>query len=70
MATIGDKALKASIDRFVKSISFTAQSEVEKTIRAALVGGQLEGHETFTVSVALTSEKIGLNVTIYSKIEL
>lgn len=70
MATIGDKALKASVEKFLKSVNFTAQSEVEKAIRNALASGKLEGHETFTVSVGVSSEKIGLNVTIYSKIEL
>lgn len=70
MAVLGDKALKASVDRFLKTVSFTAQSEVEKAIRAAIASGKIEGHETFTAAVALSSEKIGLNITIYSKIEL
>jgi Family of unknown function (DUF6494) len=70
MAAINDKALKASVDKFLKAVNFSAQSEVEKAIRAAIANGKLEGHETFTVSVAVSSEKVGLNVTIYSKIEL
>lgn len=67
---INDKALKVSVDRFLKTVSFTAQGEVEKAIRAAIASGKLEGQETFTAAVALSSEKIGLNITIYSKIEL
>jgi hypothetical protein len=67
---LGDKALKAAVDRFLKAASFTAQSEVEKAIRAAIADGKIEGHETFTAAVALSSEKIGLNITIYNKIEL
>jgi hypothetical protein len=70
MAVLGDKALKASIDRFFKTVSFTAQSEIEKAVRAAIASGKIEGHETFTAAVALSSEKIGLNITVYSKIEL
>lgn len=70
MAVLGDKALKASVERFLKTVSFTAQSEVEKAIRAAIAEGKIEGHETFTAAVAVASEKIGLNITIYSKIEL
>ena len=66
----GDKVLKASVDKFLKTVSFTAQSEVEKAIRAAIASGKIEGHETVTAAVALSSEKIGLNITIYSKIEL
>jgi Family of unknown function (DUF6494) len=67
---LGDKALKAAVDRFLKTVSFTAQSEVEKAIRAAIASGTLEGHETFTAAVAFSSEKIGLNITVYSKIDL
>ena len=67
---VGDKGVKVAVDRFLKSVSFTAQAEVERAIRAALASGKLEGHETFTVGVSLSSEKIGLSVTVYSKIEL
>jgi hypothetical protein len=66
----GDKALKAAVERFLKSISFTAQGEIEKAIRAGIASGKLSGHETFTAGVAVSSEKIGLNITIYNKIEL
>jgi hypothetical protein len=67
---LGDKALKAAVDRFLKAASFTAQSEIEKAVRAAIAAGMIEGHETITTAVALSSEKIGLNITIYNKIEL
>ncbi|MDO8875152.1 MAG: DUF6494 family protein [Pseudolabrys sp.] len=67
---LGDKALKAAVDRFLKAASFTAQGEIEKAIRAAIASGKIEGHETFTAAVALSSEKIGLNITIYNKIDL
>ncbi len=67
---LGDKALKVAVDKFLKTVAFTAQSEVEKAVRAAIAEGKIEGHETFTAAVALSSEKIGLNITIYSKIDL
>ncbi|HEY5378679.1 MAG TPA: DUF6494 family protein [Pseudolabrys sp.] len=70
MASAADKAMKASVERFLKNISFTAQGEVEKAIRAAIANGTLQGHETFTAGVTVSSEKIGLNITIYNKIEL
>jgi hypothetical protein len=69
-AVLGDKALKVAVDRFLKTVSFTAQSEVEKAVRAAIASGKLEGHETFTAAVAFSAEKIGLNITVYSKIDL
>ncbi len=70
MPGLNENALKVSVDKFLKSISFTAQGEVEKAIRAAIAGGRIDGHETFTAAVSVSSEKIGLNITIYSKIEL
>jgi hypothetical protein len=66
----GDKVMQAAVARFLKTVSFTAQGEVEKAIRAAIASGKLSGHETFTAAIAVSSEKIGLNVTIYNKIEL
>jgi hypothetical protein len=69
-ATAGDKAIKGAVERFLKNISFTAQGEIEKAIRAAIAGGKLNAQETFSAGVAVTSEKIGLNISIYNKIEL
>lgn len=70
MTKTSDKAMTASVDRFLKTVSFTAQAEVEKAIRAAIASGKLGVQETFTAAVAISSEKIGLNITIYNKIEL
>lgn len=39
-------------------------------LRAAVANGQLQGHETLTAAVTVTSEKVGLMATIYAKIEL
>jgi Family of unknown function (DUF6494) len=69
-SVLTDKALKVAVDKFLKTVAFTAQSEVEKAVRVAIAEGKIEGHETFTAAVALSSEKIGLNITIYSKIDL
>ena len=65
-----DKALRAVVDRFLKHINVTAQKELEKAIRAALAGGRINGDETINAAVALLSEKIGLNISIHSRIEL
>ena len=67
---MNDKALKTAIDQFLRTISFTAQGEIEKVVRTALASGTLNAHEPITTAVALSSEKIGLNVTIYGKIVL
>jgi hypothetical protein len=65
-----DDALKAAVARFLKNVSSSVQREIEKTLREAIASGRLEGNETFTVGVTLSSEKVELNSTVYSKIEL
>jgi hypothetical protein len=67
---LGDKALKVAVDKFLKTVCFTAQGEIEKAVRAAIAAGTIEGHETLTAGVGFACEKIGLNITIYSKIDL
>ena len=62
--------LQAAIDQFMKNVSFTARRELEKALRKALTSGKLEGNEVVTAGVTLSSEPIGLNVTVYSKIKL
>ncbi|MFA6266309.1 MAG: DUF6494 family protein [Pseudolabrys sp.] len=65
---IGDKTLQVAIDRYLKSVRPQAHAEIAQAVREALSRGEL-GKGTVDTAVALTSEKIGLNVTIYGKIE-
>ena len=67
---MSDKAIAAAVEQFVKKVSFSTQREMERAIRAAVAGGRLRGNETFTAAVTVSSEKVGINTTIYSKIEL
>jgi len=67
---MNDEALKAAVSRFLKNISFKAQSEIEKVVRAALANGKLKSGESLSAGVTLSSEKLDLNITIFSKIEL
>jgi len=39
-------------------------------VRAAMESGKLQAHDSCTAGVTLTAEKIGLNITIYSKLEI
>jgi hypothetical protein len=70
MTVLGDKALKVAVDKFLKTVAFTAQGEIEKAVRAAIAAGTIAGHETLTAGVGFACEKIGLNITIYNKIDL
>lgn len=65
-----DEVVAVAVRQFLKTINATAQREIEKAVRTAIASGKLQGNETCTAGVTLTSEKAGLNVTIYSKIEL
>jgi len=67
---MNEKAVKTAVNRFVRDFSFSAQREVEKCVRQALATGRLKGDETFTAGVTLTSDRLDLNVMIFSKIEL
>ncbi|HEX3709461.1 MAG TPA: DUF6494 family protein [Pseudolabrys sp.] len=65
-----EQALTAAIGRFVKSVGFSAQRELEKALRGALASGKVQRGETFTTAVTLSSDKVDLDITIFSKIEL
>jgi hypothetical protein len=65
-----DKVVAAVVDRFLKHVNATAHREIERAIRNAAASGRISGRETVTAAVSLLSEKLGLDITIYSKIEL
>ena len=65
-----DAAISAAVTRFLRSVSFSAQRELEKVIRQALAAGAAREGETVTTAVTLTNDKLGLNVTLYNKLEL
>lgn len=67
---MNEAALKSAVDQFLRSVNQTARGEIEKVVRSAAASGKLVAHEPITAAVSLSSEKIGLNVTIYSKIVL
>ena len=67
---MNDTAVKVAVDRFVANVSFTARREVEKVVRSALTNGKLRGGETLTTAVTLSNDKVDLDITIFSKIEL
>lgn len=67
---MNDTNVKTAVDRFLKTVSFNAQRELEKAVRKAISSGKLRGTENLTTAVTLSNEKLDLNVTIFSKIEL
>jgi hypothetical protein len=67
---MNDHELKAAVARFLKSVNVSAQRELEKVLRNALATGRLQGGENLTTGVTLSSKELGLDITIFSKIEL
>lgn len=67
---MNDAAIKASLNEFLKNIAVTAQHELEKALRTALASGKLHGGEVLTMGVTLTNAKVGLDVSIFKKLEL
>ena len=67
---MSDAAVKTAVGLFLKNVNFTAQRELEKVVRNALANGKLQPGEVLSASITLAAEKIDLNVTIFSKIEV
>ena len=67
---MNDAAVKAAVGQLLKNVNFTAQRELEKVVRMAASNGKLKAGEPLSVSVTLTADKIDLNVTIFSKLEV
>jgi len=65
-----DATVNAAVTRFLKSVSVSAHREIEKVVRKAIASGAVREGETLTVGVNLASEKLGLDITIFNKIEL
>jgi Family of unknown function (DUF6494) len=65
-----EQQIKDAVRLFLKRVSGTAERELEKVVRNAIASGKLKPTEDLTTTVTLTAEKIGLDVTIHSKIEL
>ncbi len=67
---MNDAVLKKAVDSFLANVSFNARRELEKVVRSALANGTLHNGETLTTAVTLSNQKVDLDVTIFSKIEL
>ena len=70
MAAMSESEIKAAVDRFLKHVTFSAQREMEKVVRSALTSGKLQSGNSFNAALTLSSDKLDLDVTIFSKVEL
>ena len=67
---MNDTDVRMAVARFLKNINVTAQREIEKALQRALSEGKLQGRDPLSAAITLSSDKVGLNVTIHSRIEL
>lgn len=65
-----EEQLNAAVDKFIRNVTLTARREIEKNVRAALKNGKLKGQNNLATAITVSAEKIGLDVTIHSRIEL
>jgi hypothetical protein len=67
---IGDKELRASVERYLDAVRAQAQAEIAQAVREAMANGKLGHQGSVETAVALACDKIGLNVAVYGKIDL
>ena len=67
---IGDNEMRVSVDRYLETVRAQAVSEIARALREAMARGKLNRQGGAEAAVALTCDKIGLNVTVYGKIDL
>jgi hypothetical protein len=65
-----DDKVKAAASAFLRRVSHTAQREIEKALRKAIEGGRIKRSEDVPAAITLHSDKLGLDITVHSRIEL
>jgi hypothetical protein len=67
---MNEETFNMSIRKFLKTVGVTSQREIEKSVRAAVAAGTLEGDEELPVTVTLTLPGAALEIDIDGKIAL
>ena len=67
---MNEDVFNVSIRKFLKALGVTAQREIEKAVRQALVEGRLKGNETFPARATVTLGGIGFSHETNGEIEL
>ncbi len=67
---MNEEAFNMSLRKFLKVVGVTSQQEIEKSVRAAVADGRLEGNETLQAQMVLTIGKVGLSHKVEGTIEL
>ena len=67
---MNEETLNMSIRKFLKEVGVSSQREIEKSVREALAGGDLEGATTLEVRMNLTLDSVGLSHQVNGRIQL
>ena len=59
-----------SIRKFLKMVGVNSQREIEQAVQKAMMGGQLQGNETFPVKCTLEIASLGIRVPFEGEIKL
>ena len=65
-----DDQLSAAVSKFLRHISHTAQHEIEKVVRKALTNGTIKRGQDLPAAITIHSDRLDLDITIHSRIEL
>jgi Family of unknown function (DUF6494) len=59
-----------SIRKFLKMVGVNSQREIEQAVQKAMMGGKLQGNESFPVKVTLEIPQLGVKVPFDGEIKL
>jgi hypothetical protein len=69
-ACMNEDVFNTSLRSFLKKVGITAQREIEKAVREAIVGGRLKGNEMLLAKMTLTIGGVSLTHDVTDEIEL
>ena len=67
---MADDRIQVAVDKLAGRVTLAARREIEKAVRAALKAGKIKPGDTVPAAITLASEKVDLQVTIHSVLEL
>ncbi|HLH91741.1 MAG TPA: DUF6494 family protein [Xanthobacteraceae bacterium] len=67
---MNEDAFNASLRKFLKTLGVTAQREIEKAVRAAIVDGRIKDNEALPAKAIVSIPGVGLTWQVDGQIEL
>ncbi len=67
---MNDEAFNMSIRRFLKVVGIRSQAEIERAVAKALAENKIKGDAVLPVSMRLSIDGVGLDITLDGEIRL